>query len=102
MTTRIKITLILLACLLASCAPAAQPTAQGGSPALDELIPLATAFVDQLSGGNFTAASARFDAAMKAALPEAKLKDLWAQLQTQLGAFQKQVGTRTAQSPSSA
>ncbi len=89
--------LFLAVCLLAGCAANAQPTASPASASFDELIPLATAFVDQLARGDFAAATTRFDTAMKNAMPEAKLKEVWTQLQTQAGAYQKQVGTRTAE-----
>lgn len=87
----------------ASATPAPAPTATpvpptpqpAGSP--EDLVPLAQAFVDQLVQGDFAAAESRFDDTMKTALPEAKLKDTWGQLIAQVGAFQKQLGTRTVE-----
>ena len=92
----------ILVGLLAGCAQAGgasgTPTitpATGPIASFDALIPVAIAFVDEISAGNFAAAANRFDANMKTALPEAKLKDTWAQLISQAGAFQKHTGTLT-------
>ncbi len=49
-------------------------------------------FVDLLAKEDFAGAVAQFDATMKAALPEAKLRDTWHTLQSQAGSFQKQTG----------
>ena len=70
------IAVVFTVCLLAGCAANAQPTASPASASFDELIPLATAFVDQLAKGDFAAATTRFDTAMKNAMPEAKLKEV--------------------------
>lgn len=59
------------------------------------LIPAAQSFVDQLVKGDFAAASGHFDAAMKTAMPETKLKEVWQQVLGQVGPFQKQLSTRT-------
>jgi hypothetical protein len=45
--------------------------------------------------GDYAAAFARFNATMQGALPEDKLKDLWAQLESQVGAYQEMTGVRT-------
>ena len=52
-------------------------------------------FVELLAKQDFAAAVTRYDAAMKAALPEEKLRETWLTAQTQAGRFQKQVRART-------
>jgi uncharacterized protein len=52
-------------------------------------------FVDLLAQQDFAAAAARYDATMKAALPETKLRETWEALQAQAGPFQKQLRART-------
>jgi dienelactone hydrolase len=52
-------------------------------------------FVDLLAKRDFAAAVARYDAAMEAALPEAKLRETWEALQAQAGPFQEQLRVRT-------
>jgi uncharacterized protein len=89
--------------LLASCATAAPlitPVPSSAAPtasqdAFKELVPAAKTFVDQLVKGDFTAADSTFDATMKSAMPEAKLKDAWNQVLGQVGAFKAQLGTST-------
>lgn len=83
--------LALVVAALGARAAAAQPAA-----ALSDsgLIARAERFVDQLSRGEHAAAAAGFDAAMKAALPAAKLGETWAGLQGQLGAFRGRTGSR--------
>ena len=54
-------------------------------------------FVDQLAKGDYASATARFDAAMLKSAPEAKLKEIWEQLLGQVGAYQQQTGTHTAE-----
>lgn len=49
-------------------------------------------FVELLAKEDFAAAVARFDATMKTALPEPKLRETWKTLQSQAGPFQKQLG----------
>src|ERR1039457_6979791 len=51
-------------------------------------------FVALLAKENFAGAVARFDATMKTALPEPKLRETWQTLQAQAGPFQKQLGAR--------
>jgi uncharacterized protein len=53
-------------------------------------------FVELLVKGDFAGAEAKFDATMKTALPEAKLRDTWKTLTQQVGAFQKQLRTRAS------
>jgi len=52
-------------------------------------------FVDSLAKHDYAAAVEQYDATMKAALPEAKLREAWQAVQTQAGPFQKQVSART-------
>ncbi len=52
-------------------------------------------FVELLAKHDFAAAVARYDATMKAALPEEKLRETWLMVQNQAGRFQKQVRVRT-------
>jgi hypothetical protein len=52
-------------------------------------------FVDQLVSGSFAAATERFDATMRAALPPAKLSAIWRDLEAKLGAFQRVSNVRT-------
>jgi dienelactone hydrolase len=51
-------------------------------------------FVQLLAKEDFAGAVARFDATMKGALPEPKLRETWQALQAQVGPFQKQLGAR--------
>ena len=51
-------------------------------------------FVELLAKEDFAGAVARFDATMKTALPEPKLRETWQALQAQTGPFQKQLGAR--------
>ena len=94
---------LLLLGLLAGCAQATPTASSTAAPAATStaaptnLVPLAQAFVDQLVKGDFTTAASRFDSTMLSAMPEAKLKDTWQQLIAQVGAFQQQTGTRTAE-----
>jgi len=51
-------------------------------------------FVGLLVKADFGGAVARFDATMKQALPEAKLREVWEGVQAQAGPFKEQVKTR--------
>jgi dienelactone hydrolase len=61
----------------------------------EDVIAAGKEFVDLLAKQDFAAAVARYDATMKAALPEAKLRETWEGLQAQVGPFQKQLRART-------
>lgn len=52
-------------------------------------------FVQLLAQGSFSQGFGRFDAAMKNALPEPKLKEVWDGLEKQVGRFQRQLRSRT-------
>jgi uncharacterized protein len=60
-----------------------------------EVVAAGKEFVELLAKQDFAAAEARYDATMKAALPEAKLRETWKAIQGQAGPFQKQVRART-------
>jgi len=62
---------------------------------VNELIPIARDFIDELNRGDFAAAFARFDETMKEALSEDKLKELWQQLILQVGEYQSELSVRT-------
>jgi dienelactone hydrolase len=66
---------------------ASEPSSSG--PALD-----GARFVELMAAGDFAAADARFDARMKSALPEEKLRDVWQTLQKQAGPFKARLQTR--------
>jgi len=51
-------------------------------------------FVGLLAKADFAGAVARFDATMKQALPEARLREVWVGVQAQAGPFKKQLNTR--------
>ena len=72
----------------------AMPLSAAEEPTAPDLKADAQAFVRQLAAGQFDAATARFDAAMKAALPPEKLKAAWASTVGAVGAFQEQTGVR--------
>ena len=75
----------------ATPAPAAATTAPAGT----DRTAAAQQLVDDLHAGQFDAAESRFDATMKAQLPADKLRDIWATLELQAGAFQQVLSTRT-------
>lgn len=87
--------IIIVSLVSASCSAKTQTPAPQDGAGFEELIPAAVTFVDLLSQGQFASATDTFDSTMRGALPEARLQDIWTQLQAQSGAFQKQLGTRT-------
>jgi dienelactone hydrolase len=54
-------------------------------------------FVELLAKEDFARAVEQFDATMKTALPEAKLRETWRTLQAKAGRFQKELGARVTQ-----
>lgn len=60
-----------------------------------ELEKTARAFVALLAKGDFAGAVAQFDANMKRALPESKLRETWNALISQIGKFKRAGSTRT-------
>lgn len=69
-------------------------SALGCAQSAPALNPVATArqFVGHLTTNQYADAVAMMDATMKSAMPEAKLNELWAQLQQQFGQFVKLTG----------
>jgi len=64
---------------------------------MDDLKPVAENFIRQLAAGEFAAAMARFDGNMLQALPEAKLKEAWGQILTQVGPYQQILGSQAGE-----
>lgn len=62
----------------------------------DDLTPRAETLVQRLSEGDFNGARTHFDSTMQQALPTERLREAWTGLTRQMGAFQRQVATRTA------
>jgi uncharacterized protein len=75
--------------------PAAEVIAPEAPPGVDELIEDAQEFITQWSEAEFDPAYARFDQAMMDAITKEQLKEIWAQLLLQVGAYQEQLSTRT-------
>jgi len=84
--------LFLFAALSAcSCGQKAQaPPSSGVADA-------ASQFVGMMARGDFATAANGFDVTVKAALTPEGLRDVWASLTGNFGAFQEQAGVRTAQ-----
>ncbi len=68
---------------------------QTGQPSA--AVSIAEKFVDRLAKEDFAGAVAPFDATMKHAMPEAKMRETWQTLAKQAGPFKQQLGTRTMQ-----
>ncbi len=85
-----------LVCLLFLLVAAGPIGAADQKQPADDLQAIARKFVDLLAAGDFAAAVKRFDPTMTTALPADKLRDVWKTLNTQAGAFQKQIGARAA------
>ena len=67
------------------------------APATATLVARAESFVDLLASQQFSKAVAQFDATMKAALSEDRLKTTWTGLLAQAGPFKQRVGARVEQ-----
>src|SRR5262245_52670492 len=85
---------------LQGCGPASPPPAStpespepGEAPART-IEALARDIAAQLARGDAEAVTARFDDTMRSALPVAQLTQVWASLETQLGAFDRIGNTR--------
>ena len=92
--------LVIVALLLAACAPQAapatpmaRPTTTGQTISEQDAIALAETLSDALIQGDFAGATKNFDDELKAALPEAQLKAVWQSLAVQVGAYRGKVGT---------
>ena len=86
-----SVTLISTLVIAPLSAPASAAAAEGRAGD-------AEALVDRLARGDFAAVVAGFDATMTNALPEAKLRAVWAGLLGQAGAFQRRLGSRSERS----
>ena len=82
----LSLTMVLMA--VAIQAPLTARSAPGGVTSAGKQ------FVELLAKEDFAGAVAQYDAAMKTALPESKLRETWQALQAQAGPFQKQLGAR--------
>jgi hypothetical protein len=92
---------ILVMCLFgppAASAAADKKAPEKEAPASD-VQTKATQFVDLLAAGDFKSAVNEFDATMKEALPEEKLREVWGAIVAQGGAFKKRGGVRVEKDP---
>jgi len=89
---RLMTGMIAALCLVALVSCGRQETVSGP----DDLTPRAETLVQRLSEGDFNGARTHFDSPMQQALPPEGLREAWTALTRQLGAFQRQVATRTA------
>jgi uncharacterized protein len=80
--------------LLVLCIPSMVSAAQQPVPS-DGLTALAKQFVELLAKEDFANAAKNFDATMAKALPEEKMRELCTTLNKQVGAYKKQLATRT-------
>ena len=80
----------LIVTLLAAAALSAQ--VQNPSPSL---VARAETVIDALAAGDFAMVSRQFNAAVKAALPDDKLRAAWDSVQTSAGAFVRRNGATT-------
>jgi dienelactone hydrolase len=62
----------------------------------DDLVTLAKQFIDLLAKEDFAAAVKNYDETMTKVFPETKTRETWQTLNAQVGAFKRQIGTRTA------
>jgi fermentation-respiration switch protein FrsA (DUF1100 family) len=65
------------------------------APGNDAVQSMGKEFVSFLQKEDFASAVKQFDSKVRAALPEAKLQELWRTLGGQVGSFRKQVGVRS-------
>jgi uncharacterized protein len=80
---------LVTVCAHPSISAAQQPAAT------EELTAMAKQFVDLLAKEEFANAVKNFDATMTRLIPEAKMRELWTALNAQVGAYKKQLATRT-------
>lgn len=73
---------------------AAQAGALASESSSSDLASSGAQFVEVMAKGDFAAAGAQFDARMKSALPQEKLRDVWQTLQKQAGPFKARLQTR--------
>lgn len=89
---RLMTGMIAALCLVALVSCGREETVSGP----DALTPKAETLVQSLSEGDFNGARTHFDSTMQQALPPEGLREAWTALTRQLGAFQRQLATRTA------
>jgi uncharacterized protein len=82
----------LVAALVSGCVAAAEPVEKADDK---DVASLADRFVERLADGDFAAAVNEFDAAMRKALPEEKLKQTWKGVTAQVGPLEARLGART-------
>ncbi len=85
----------LAICLVLAGSAGAVRKAAAATPPETNLVASAIQLVELMVSGNFSSAVARFDATMRTALPEPKLREAWETVLKQAGPFQEQVRTRT-------
>lgn len=92
------LTSVLISLALTLAISCLSPSALTGEAAKANPTTTATTFVSLLTTGDFAGAERLLSPTMQAAAPEAKLRQIWEALITQLGAFQRQaaVTARTA------
>jgi hypothetical protein len=73
-----------------------ETTGPAGNAGAEAGVAVAVEVVTALTQGNFNAAAAKFDTAMKSAMDAAKWNQAWSGVTAQLGPFKKQAGTRTS------
>jgi dienelactone hydrolase len=81
--------LLVVLCIPTMIFAAQQPVTADG------LTARAKQFIDFLAKEDFANATKNFDATMAKVLPEEKVRELWTTLNKQVGAYKKQVATRT-------
>jgi dienelactone hydrolase len=86
------VTLLLIALSLRAIAP----HSYGQSPDADGLTAKAKRLVELMAKGDFSAATADFDNAMKSVLPADKLQEAWDAVVTSAGAFKRQAHAKAA------
>ena len=95
-----SVVIVALPCFLMACnqqntTKPTQQSEQAGTPFSPDAAGVAAVnLVDMLSTGNFAGVVDLFDATMKAALPESRLKQTWTGLAQQVGTFKNQGETR--------
>jgi uncharacterized protein len=83
-------------CLGLAMAAGVANNVAAAAPPETNLVTRATELVDLMASGNFSNAVTGFDATMRAALPEAKLREAWQAVLKDAGPFKKQLCTRVA------
>ena len=91
----VMLLLIILTLALISCSSDPEPV---DPPLEGEITDLASEFIDNLVKEDYSAAAAFFDAQMKKAMSEKKLKQTWEGLLKQMGAYVGEVDKRVEQS----